>query len=327
VSRPKSGRVGDGAAIAFEDVVVNRDGRTILDVPRLEIAAGSATVLFGPNGAGKTTMLRLIAGLEAPDTGVVRLDGAPARAGGRIAFGFQEAVFLRGSVRTNLALGLRLRGLPPGACAERVEAAARDCGIHHLLDQDARTLSSGEAQRANLARTLALRAPLTLLDEPLAGFDRVGRARFLDELATLLRALAGTVVLVTHDREEAFRLADRTVVVLAGRVRAAGPLQVVLERPPDAETAELLGYTVVVDDDGATLGIPPGALRLGPGARSFRFVVERVATVGLNERAVGHMVTRAGRMPVELPLPAGIDRVRVGQTVQVAAERWVAIGG
>ncbi len=313
-------------AIAFEHVRVARERRTILDVPRLEVPTGTTTVLFGPNGAGKTTMLRLIAGLEKPDAGVVRVDGRIGTPAGGVAYAFQEAVFLRGSVRANLALGLELRGLPPAERTDRVDASARDCGIAHLLERDAHTLSAGEAQRANLARTLALRAPIMLLDEPLAGFDRVGHARFLEDLARLLRTIAGTVVLVTHDREEAFRLADRIVVVAAGRVRAAGPLRAVLERPPDRETAELLGYTVLLDDDGALLGIPPGALRPGPGARTFRLVVERVLTVGLEARLVGDIVTRAGPVPVELPLPAGADRPPPGETVQIAADAWATIG-
>ncbi len=326
MNRPETAAADGSAAITLEGVVVARERHTILDVPRLEIPAGSVTVLFGPNGAGKTTLLRLIAGLDRPDTGVVRVGGLPGGATGGVAYAFQEAVFLRGSVRANLGLGLELRGVPPAERGLRVEAAARDCGIAPLLERQAHSLSGGEAQRANLARALALRAPVTLLDEPLAAFDRVGRAAFLEELARLLHAVAGTVVLVTHDREEAFRLADRIVVLAAGRVRANGRLRAVLAHPPDRATAELLGFTVLVDDAGATLGIPPGSLHPGRGDRTFRFLVERVTAVGLEERVVGRIVTRAAAVPAEVPLPARAAHPAAGETIEVHPATWVEIG-
>ncbi len=316
----------DAAAIVLDGVRFTRDRRTILDVPQLELPAGAITVLFGPNGAGKTTMLRLVAGLERPDAGVVRVAGAPAAWRDDVAYAFQEAVFLRGSVRANLELGLVLRHVPAAERAARIAASARDCGSARLLDRDVRTLSAGEAQRANLARALALRAPITLLDEPLAAFDRVGRSAFLEELAALLRRHTGTVILVTHDREEAFRLGDRIVVLAAGRVRAAGPLRGVLQRPPDPETAELLGYTVVLDDDGRALALPSGGLRLGAGERMFRFVVERIVEVGLEDRARGRIVSRSGEFAAEVSLAPGAASAAPGDTLDVSAPGCVVLG-
>jgi len=323
MSRPATAAA---AAIVLDGVRVVRDRRTILEVPRLELPAGAVTVLFGPNGAGKTTTLRLVAGLDRPDAGVVRVPAAPGGRPGDVAYAFQEPVFLRGSVRANLSLGLALRKVPPKERAARIESAARDCGVGHLLERDARSLSAGEAQRANLARTLALRAPITLLDEPLAAFDRVGRSAFLEELAGLLRRQAGTVVLVTHDREEAFRLGDRIVVLAAGHVRAAGALRDVLARPPDRETAELLGYVVVIDDDGAPLGIPPTGLQLGPGEHAFGFIVERVVEVGLEERVRGRLATRNGEVAAEISLPVGARAPAPGETITVSAPGCVFIG-
>jgi len=320
-----SGPAPGAVAIAFDGVRFTRERRTILDLPRLDLPAGAITVLFGPNGAGKTTILRLISGLESPDAGVIRV-AASSGARSDVAYAFQEPVFLRGSVRANLALGLTLRHVSGDEAAARIQAAARDCGIGHLLDREAHTLSAGEAQRANLARALALRASITLLDEPLAAFDRVGRGAFLEELATLLRRHSGTVVLVTHDREEAFRLGDRIVVLAAGRVLAHGPLQEVLRRPPDRATAELLGYTVVIDDAGRLLGVPPGALRLGADAVTFRFVVEKVVEVGLEERVRGRIVTRSGEVTGELSLPAGMPVPEAGATLDVSAVGCVFIG-
>ena len=222
--------------------------RPVLDVPDLRFEAGRVTALLGPNGSGKSTLLRLLAGLERPRSGRVLIGGKPApRARSSVAYAFQEAVFLSGSLRANLDLALRLRGLAPDERRSRLAEAAGACGVVHLLDRPANRLSGGEAQRANLARALALRAPLTLLDEPLAGFDERGRGQMLEELPALLRRFAGTAVLVTHDRDEALRLAADLVLLREGCVRAAGPKREVFASPPDPDTAELLGYTILGD--------------------------------------------------------------------------------
>jgi ABC-type sugar transport system ATPase subunit len=133
--------------------------RPVLDVPELGLAEGRVTALLGPNGSGKSTLLRLLAGLERPRTGRVLVGGRPAReARASVAYAFQEAVFLSGSLRANLDLALRLRGLPAPERRTRLAEAATACGVAHLLDRPAGRLSGGEAQRANLARTLSLRA-------------------------------------------------------------------------------------------------------------------------------------------------------------------------
>jgi ABC-type sulfate/molybdate transport systems ATPase subunit len=175
-----------------------------------------------------------------------------------------------------------------------------------------RQLSSGEAQRANLARALALRAQVTLLDEPLTGIDRVTRLQLLDDLPRMLATFAATTILVTHDREEAFRLADRLVVLVDGRVRAAGPKTQVYSRPPDRSTAELLGYTVIWTG-GRTIGVPAGGWALGDGNAAFEMSVERVVDMGNHLHAVG--VVGGVRVDLRLghtdPVPSAGDRIRV----------------
>ncbi|MFL5477125.1 MAG: ATP-binding cassette domain-containing protein, partial [Gemmatimonadales bacterium] len=158
--------------VSVTNLQLLRNGRKVLQISGLRFPAGTTTAVFGPNGSGKTTLLRAIAGLEQPEMGEVRLGGLPADrepAWRLVAMSFQNAVFLRGTVRQNLELALRLRDVTSGERGARLEEAARDCGVAHLLDRSARKLSRGEAQRVNLARALALRAPVTLLDEPLAG--------------------------------------------------------------------------------------------------------------------------------------------------------------
>jgi ABC-type sugar transport system ATPase subunit len=311
--------------VAVEGLRFERSGRTVLDIAALEFGGGSTTAVFGPNGSGKTTLLRLIGGLERPSAGAIRIGGAPVTrdpaSRRHVGFAFQEAVFVGGSVRRNLDLALRLRALPPADRAARIAEAARECGIEPLLDRSARQLSSGEAQRANLARALALRAPVTLLDEPLTGIDRTTRVQLLDDLPSMLATFAATTILVTHDREEAFRLADHLVVLVEGRVRASGPKAEVYARPPDRVTAELLGYTVV-RTDGRTIGVPAGGWVVGDGEPSFELLVERVVDMGDHLHAAGMV---AG-VRVDLRLRPGEPVPPAGDIIRIVPRGCVPVG-
>jgi ABC-type sugar transport system ATPase subunit len=311
--------------VAVERLLFARDGRTVLDIDALAFEEGSTTAVFGPNGSGKTTLLRLIGGLERPTAGATRIGGVPVTPGPAsrrsVAFAFQEAVFVGGSVRRNLALALQLREVPAAERPARIAEAARECDIEPLLDRSARQLSSGEAQRANLARALALRAPVTLLDEPLTGIDRVTRVQLLDDLPRMLATFAATTILVTHDREEAFRLADRLVVLVDGRVRASGPKEQVYARPRDRATARLLGYTVH-RTPAQEIGVPAGGWAVGDGEVAFELTVERVVDMGNHLHAVGQVdgVRVDVRLRAEDRVPAGGERVRI------TARRPVVIG-
>ena len=281
-----------------------RGRRTILDINALTFASGTTTALFGPNGSGKTSLLRLIAGLDTPTAG--RVDQP------QVAFAFQRPVFIRGTVRCNLELGLRLRQAAREEVEQRIAEASREFGITELLDRPAGRLSGGEAQRVNLARALCLRAPVTLLDEPLAGLDRIGRSRLLEELPHLLTTFATTTIIVTHDREEAFRLADHIVVLVEGRVQASGRSGEVYRAPPDRLTAELLGYMIVPAEDGV-LAVPPGGLMLGGPEPTMEMIIERVVDMGNHHDAVG--LINGSRVSVRVPgdfVPVGRTTIRVG---------------
>lgn len=167
-------------------------------------------------------------------------------------------------------------------------------------------------------RARALRAPVTLLDEPLTGLDRPERARLLDELPYMLSRFAATSLLVTHDREEAFRLADYLVVLVEGRVHAAGGKSEVLRKPPDASVAELLGFTVL-PHTGHLVAIPPGEVRLGCGPLQFTLLVERIADLGHHRHVIG---TVAGRR-VDVRLRVGDLEVALGTSVVIHAESVV----
>jgi len=310
--------------VALDGVAVVRDGRTVLDVPALSFLSGTTTAVFGPNGAGKTTLLRVIAGLERSVRGRVTIGNSATQllrhAPPRTALAFQEQVFVSGSVRENLALGLGLRGVAAPEQERRIAEAAAGLGLADLLDRPARRLSTGEAQRVNLARALALRSPVTLLDEPLSGIDRIARVQLLDDLPRLLATFTTTTILVTHDREEAFRLAGHLVVLVDGTVRAAGSKAAVYRAPADRTVAELLGYTVLPVPAGL-VGVPPGGLRLGLGTPGFVLEVVRVVDMGNHT----HVLGRVGSARVDLRLAPGAPLPEPGAAIDVHAASCVAL--
>ena len=163
---------------------------------QIRIRGGRTTAILGPNGSGKTTLLRAIAGLERANGGTVRAGGETVRAGNHLAYMFQEQVFLRDSVRANLELGLRLRGVGRNERRDRAGQAARLLGVDHLLERRADRLSGGEGRRVSIARALCLRAPFVLLDEPLEGLDQRTYSTLLSDLPALLAAFDATTLLV-----------------------------------------------------------------------------------------------------------------------------------
>ena len=234
-------------SIGCRDLVVSTGNRVLLDVAGLEVGAGTTLAVLGPNGAGKSTLLRALAHLGGMSrTGDVLLDGQPATASqlrAASAAVFQRPVLQRASVLDNAAAGLRLRGTARREARQLARPWLRALGVGHLADQPARTLSGGEAQRVAIARALAVGPRVLLLDEPFTGLDATSRADLIADLRTVLHRLGAAVLLVTHDREEARALADRTALLIGGRLRQVGGTAHVLDAPADPECASLLGYT------------------------------------------------------------------------------------
>ena len=246
--------------VELDGVHLERGGRAVLSIPSLRIPARRVTAVLGPNGAGKTMLLRLIAGLERPQRGRVLIDGVTADLRRRsVSYVFQEDVFLRRTLLENVMLGLTLHGGRPSDAREQTLRALRTMGIEALAGRRADRISGGEARRASLARALCLRAPVMLLDEPMSGLDGSTQGRLLDDLQRVLREAAATTVVVTHDRDEAFRLCDDVIILADGRVRAAGTKQEVATNPRHVDVAEILGHTVL-DLGGRLVAIPEGAL-------------------------------------------------------------------
>ena len=300
--------------VEFEKVQVERGGRRVLDIPSLRLRSGRTTAVLGPNGSGKTTLLRLIAGLERARAGRVSYGGSAKPS---VAYVFQEEVFLRRSVRDNLELGLRLRGVNNAEMRGRVDEAAARLGISHLMDRRADHLSGGEGRRVNLARALCLRASLVLLDEPLEGLDGRTYSRLLDELPQVLGAFDATTLLVTHNRHEALRLAQDLVVLVDGRVRAAGDKRAVMMNPALVDVAEVLGYSVLVSN-GRRVAVPPDALTLGPGRLEFSMIVEDLLDLVWQREIVG----RVGEARVHVAIPATGETPQRGDRALIHADRY-----
>jgi ABC-type sulfate/molybdate transport systems ATPase subunit len=317
-------------SIGCRDLIVSAGDRVLIKVASLEIASRETLAVLGPNGAGKSNLLRALAHLGGLiRTGQVLLDGQPATTSemrAAIAAVFQRPVLQRASALDNAAAGLRLRGTPRGEARRRARPWLSALGVAHLADQNARTLSGGEAQRVAIARALAVEPRVLLLDEPFAGLDATSRADLIADLRTVLDGLGAAVLLVTHDREEARALADRTALLIAGRLRQVGKTGHVLDAPADSDCATLLGYTtrfapeitgasdlLVARPERCQLldpGVPPP-----PNAIAVTGTVRRVVPLGETTR----VDVDTAAEPVAVLTMAEVTAAQ-GQSVQVAVD-------
>ena len=211
----------------------------------LEIGEGEFLVLAGPSGCGKTTTLRLIAGLETPDSGSVTLDGAPvaglAPKDRDVAMVFQnDALFPHLSAYQNMAFGLMLRKFPKTEIERRVGEAAEMLGIAGLLDRKPQALSGGERQRVALGRALVRRPKVFLFDEPLSNLDGPMRLQLRGEILKLRSQVSAAMVYVTHDMTEALALADRIVVMRQGAIEQNGTADELRQNPATRFVAQFL---------------------------------------------------------------------------------------
>ncbi|MGK2928845.1 MAG: ABC transporter ATP-binding protein [Acidimicrobiales bacterium] len=242
------------AGLTVRDVSKSFDDEVVLHDLTLDVADGTTVALLGPSGSGKSTLLRIIAGLEVPDAGSIRIDGAdvtrmpPHRRSVGVVFQ-DQALFPHLDVGGNVGFGLRMGGVGRAARRSRVSEALALVGLRGFEGRDPATLSGGEAQRVALARALAPRPQLVLLDEPFAALDQLLREHLLLELRSIFDELGVTVVAVTHDPTEAGALGERMAVLLDGRIAQIAEPGDVLARPCSAEVAGLVGQRNVVPGD------------------------------------------------------------------------------
>ena len=238
----------------------------------LEVRQGEVLALLGPSGCGKTTTLRMIAGFEDPDDGVVRIKGRVVNDvptyRRNLGMVFQQyALFPHMSVRDNVAFGLRMRGTPRAEVAQRVAEAMALVRLAGLESRFPAELSGGQQQRVALARAIVTTPAVLLLDEPLAALDKKLREQMQIELRLLQREVGITTVFVTHDQEEALTLADRIAVMEGGRIVQVGTPTEIYERPRSRFVSDFIGVTNFVTGNvreraGDAITVDVGALCL-----------------------------------------------------------------
>nr|CAD6415308.1 amino acid ABC transporter ATP-binding protein [Rhizobium sp. Q54] len=236
--------------IEIDGVSKSYDGRAVVDNVTMVVQPRSIAVIVGTSGSGKTTLLRMINRLVERDSGSIRLDGEDNRwipgylLRRRIGYAIQEhGLFPHRTVSENIATVPRLLGWAPS----RIDAKVRELLVLFQLDPDIfgsrypHELSGGEKQRVGVARALAAEPNVLLMDEPFGALDPVIRAKAQDDLRTIQRHLRTTIILVTHDMEEAFRLADKIAVMDAGRLVQYGTPDDLVRRPATAFVEALIG--------------------------------------------------------------------------------------
>ncbi|GAA4427013.1 sulfate/molybdate ABC transporter ATP-binding protein [Actinokineospora soli] len=224
-----------------------------LDDVSVTVPTGGLTALLGPSGGGKSTLLRVIAGLEAPDTGDVLIDGAiatdvPVRKR-NVGFVFQHyAAFKHLSVQRNVAFGLEIRRRPPAEIKEKVAELLHLVRLEQFADRLPAQLSGGQRQRMALARALAVEPRVLLLDEPFGALDAQVRKELREWLRRLHDEVHVTTVFVTHDQEEALEVADEIVVVNRGRVEQVGTPDQLYDHPANEFVMRFLGPATQLGD-------------------------------------------------------------------------------
>jgi sulfate transport system ATP-binding protein len=285
----------------------------------IDVAAGSLTALLGPSGGGKSTLLRVIAGLETPDTGTVVISGvdathlAPQRR--NVGFVFQHyAAFKHMSVFKNVAFGLEIRKRPKDEIRKRVMELLELVHLENFVDRYPAQLSGGQRQRMALARALAVEPQVLLLDEPFGALD----AQVRKELRTWLRRLHDevhvTTVFVTHDQEEAIEVADTIVVLADGEVKQVGSPTEVYDHPADPFVMRFLGP--VTELDGHL--VRPHDIEIGttPENGSSPATVSRIVRLGFEVRVELVIGAQEAWAQVTRGTAERLD-LQAGQTVHV----------
>jgi sulfate/thiosulfate transport system ATP-binding protein len=311
-------------AIDIRNVSKSFNGFQALEDVSLSVPDGSLTALLGPSGGGKSTLLRVIAGLEAPDRGEVLFSGesvtrVPAQERG-VGFVFQHyAAFKHMTVRDNIAFGLKIRKRPKAEARARVDELLALVHLGGWADRYPAQLSGGQRQRMALARALAVQPRVLLLDEPFGALDATVRKELRDWLRKLHDEVHVTTIFVTHDQEEALEVAQQVAVINDGRIEQTDTPDALYERPANPF---VMGFVGPVSRLGERWVRPHDIEVLeDPADGAIEAMIERVARVGFEVRVeavlgdgtpVPILVTRDGADELEL---------RAGQLVWLRVHR------
>ncbi|WP_367717951.1 ATP-binding cassette domain-containing protein [Nitratireductor sp. GISD-1A_MAKvit] len=259
----------------------------------LDVQDGELVIFVGPSGCGKSTLLRIIAGLEDASGGSVEIDGTdvsstpPSKRG--IAMVFQTyALYPHLTVRDNMSLGLKQAKHPPAHIAERVDFASKMLSLEPYLDRRPAELSGGQRQRVAIGRAVVRKPKLFLFDEPLSNLDAALRVNTRLEIARLHRELGATMVYVTHDQTEAMTLADRIVVLNAGRIEQIGTPMELYNDPENLFVAGFIGSPQMNfieaahlgREDAKTIGIRPEHISIVPAGGDIEGRVSHIEHLG-----------------------------------------------
>jgi sn-glycerol 3-phosphate transport system ATP-binding protein len=310
------------SSIQLEGVAKHWGASRALDGITFSADAGSFVVLLGPSGCGKSTTLRLIAGLDTPTAGSIRIGERdvthlpPAQRG--LSMVFQSyALFPHLTVAENIVFGLRVRRVRDRAA--RLARAAELLGLGPLLDRKPSQLSGGQQQRVALGRAIVAEAPVCLMDEPLSNLDAQLRGEMRREIRALQRRLGMTMVYVTHDQTEAMTMADRVVLLRAGRIEQVGSPEELYARPATAFTASFIGAPPMnlMERADAIVGVRPENMTVDAGRETkegLAAVVETVEYLGADSL----IAARAGERQTLLARVPGKSRLAPGKSIRVA---------
>jgi ABC-type Fe3+/spermidine/putrescine transport system ATPase subunit len=322
-------RAGSGAAIAVRGLEVAYGGTRVLHGIDLDFAPGSFTALLGSSGCGKTTLLRSLSGFVAVESGSIVVGGRdiaglpPEKRG--MAMVFQSyALWPHMTVLQNIGYGLKLRGKSKPEIAAKVGEMLGFLGLAGYEDRKVTALSGGQRQRVALGRALAIDPGILLLDEPLSNLDAKIRLTMRHEIRAIQQRLGLTAVHVTHDREEAMTMADRLVIMQAGRIAQVGTPEEVYDRPASAFVANFMGAENVlplsIERGGAQASVAAGDARATlaaetaatlPAGEALAYFRDDVASLGsLDAPASGGDLVVPGTIAARA-YPGGIYRYKV----------------
>ncbi|WP_313623999.1 ABC transporter ATP-binding protein [Achromobacter sp.] len=285
------------SSIVLDNLTKQYAGAAAIQGVSFTVPAGSFTVLLGPSGCGKSTTLRMIAGLDTPTSGTIRIGDRdvtqlpPAKR--RISMVFQSyALFPHLSVRENILFGLKVRKEPARDFDRRLQRVAGLLGLSHLLDRKPSQLSGGQQQRVALGRAVISEAPVCLMDEPLSNLDAQLRHEMRREIRALQQSLGITMVYVTHDQTEAMSMADQVVLLRGGQIEQHDTPDGLYARPASEFAARFIGTppmnlinlapqqgsTVIAGTQGPVVaGAPAGAVKLGVRPEHIRIDADGIA--------------------------------------------------
>ena len=298
--------VAEAALLECEQLSVRRGDREVVRGVSFELRTGELVALLGPNGAGKSTLLDAVGGAVEPSQGQIRRRG-------RVATALQAPDLARRSAIANVKLALAWWGVPRAERAARAREALRAMGAEHLAGRQAATLSGGERRRVHIARALAVRPDILMLDEPFSGLDTETRATLLEDAVSVLHSEARATLVVVHDRAEAWALADRLLILIDGELVAEGTPRELLESPPSMIVARFLGFDGQLDYGRELVLTRPAHVTLDAAGPLQARVTRAIA---LEDGARLELELESGRLYAISALPAP----RVGDAVRLRVE-------